>query len=78
MPKEASNHFGQKLMPFLKAVAYSNPDLPFEEQTDIPPEIRKAIIVCQGKLTKKYEYIMEMRKAQERLIQKSEEYMAQI
>ena len=31
MPKEASNHFGQKLKPFLKAVAYSNPDLPFED-----------------------------------------------
>lgn len=32
MPKEASNHFGSKLKPFIKAVAYSNPDLAFADQ----------------------------------------------
>jgi len=31
MPKEASNHFGEQLMPFVKAVAFSNPSLPFEQ-----------------------------------------------
>lgn len=31
MPKEASNHFGERLMPFVKAVVESNPDLPFAE-----------------------------------------------
>lgn len=31
MPKEASNHFGEQLMPFVKQVAYSNSELPFEE-----------------------------------------------
>jgi alpha-aminoadipic semialdehyde synthase len=39
MPKEASNHFGEKLMPFIKAVALSNPERPFEEMNDLPPEI---------------------------------------
>jgi alpha-aminoadipic semialdehyde synthase len=29
MPKEASNHFGEQLMPFVRAVAYSNSDLVF-------------------------------------------------
>lgn len=54
MPKEASNHFGEKLMPFVKAVANSNPELPFEEMSDVPPEIRKAILCCHGKLTPSY------------------------
>lgn len=30
MPKEASNHFGEQLMPFVKAVANSNSELPFD------------------------------------------------
>lgn len=30
MPKEASNHFGEKLMPFVISVANSNFDLPFD------------------------------------------------
>lgn len=31
MPKEASNHFGEQLMPFVLAVAHSNPELPFAD-----------------------------------------------
>lgn len=31
MPKEASNHFGACLMPFVERVVKSNFDLPFEE-----------------------------------------------
>lgn len=54
MPKEASNHFGERLRPFLKAVACSNPELPFEEQNDLPPEIRRAVTMCHGKLTERY------------------------
>lgn len=30
MPKEASNHFGEQLMPFVKAITNSNPELPFD------------------------------------------------
>ena len=30
MPKEASNHFGERLFPFAKAVAYSDPTRPFD------------------------------------------------
>jgi hypothetical protein len=30
MPKEASNHFGEKLMPFVKAIVNSNSSLPFD------------------------------------------------
>lgn len=65
MPKEASNHFGEKLMPFVKAVALSDFSLPFELQNDLPPEIKKAVICCHGKLTPSYEYIAELRKLRE-------------
>jgi len=65
MPKEASNHFGDKLVPFTKAVALSNPDASFEEMTDLPPEIRNALICCHGELTPKFKYIEEMRKIRE-------------
>ena len=61
MPKEASNHFGEQLFPFLRNVIYSNPNLPFEEMNDIPPEIKNAIICCHGKLTPDYEYIAKLR-----------------
>lgn len=65
MPKEASNHFGEKLYPFAKAVVNSDPTLPFEKMTDIPEEIRNAIICVHGELTPNYRYIMRMRKLRE-------------
>lgn len=48
MPKEASNHFGEKLFPFAKAVASSDPTKPYEEMNDLPPEIKKAVICAHG------------------------------
>lgn len=65
MPKEASNHFGEQLMPFVAAVAASDPAPPFDEQNDLPPEIRNAVICAHGALTPKYEYITELRKLRE-------------
>lgn len=65
MPKEASNHFGEKLMPFVRDVVFSNPELPFEEMKDLPPEIRNAVICCHGHLTPKFGYIEELRKIRE-------------
>jgi alpha-aminoadipic semialdehyde synthase len=78
MPKEASNHFGEKLMPFVKAVALSDPNLPIEEMNDVPPEIKKAIICCHGKLTPNYEYIAELRKLREQAKRHQENYMAHV
>lgn len=78
MPKEASNHFGEKLFPFVKAVTFSNPDLPFEEMNDIPNEIRNAIICSHGKLAPNYEYIMEIRRVNEKLSQNQNDYMQKI
>lgn len=61
MPKEASNHFGSKLMPFVEAVVKSDFSKPFEEQTDLPPEIYGACITAHGKLTPNYEYIWKLK-----------------
>lgn len=65
MPKEASNHFGEKLFPFAKAVVNSDPTLPYEQINDIPPEIKNAIICAHGELTPPYRYIMRMRQFRE-------------
>ena len=65
MPKEASNHFGSKLMPFVERVVRSDINLPFAEQTDLPPEIYGAIITAHGELTPDYAYIQMLREANE-------------
>ena len=78
MPKEASNHFGEQLMPFVRAVAYSNPGLPFDDQVDLPIEIRNAVICCHGELTPKYRYITDLRLIREKARQHKEEYMQHV
>jgi len=57
MPKEASNHFGSQLMPFVEAVVRSDFSKPFAEQTDLPVEIYGACITAHGQLTPDYAYI---------------------
>ena len=65
MPKEASNHFGSKLIPFVEAVVRSDFGKPFAEQTDLPEEIRNAVITAHGALTPDYAYIQSLREANE-------------
>jgi alpha-aminoadipic semialdehyde synthase len=63
MPKEASNHFGQALFPFVSAVANSNIDDAFSSQQEsLPAAITGATICCHGQLTPKYSYIADLRK----------------
>jgi len=57
MPKEASNHFGSKLLPFVEAVVNSDCNRSYEELDDLPEEIREAMIAVNGKLCPSYEYI---------------------
>lgn len=78
MPKEASNHFGERLMPFVKAVVDSDPSLPFAEQSDLPTEIKNAIICTHGELTPDYKYIMDLRLIREQAKRHQEEYMAKV
>ena len=72
MPKEASNHFGSKLMPFVEKVVRSDFALPFENQQDLPVEIYNAIITCHGALTPNYTYIEKLREANEMIARRSD------
>jgi len=65
MPKEASNHFGSKLLPFVQQVVKSDFSKPFAQQDDLPEEVKNAVIVAHGELTPDYEYIKHLREANE-------------
>jgi alpha-aminoadipic semialdehyde synthase len=77
MPVEASNHFGDKMFPFVEAIVNSNFDLPFEEQTDLPEEIRNAVITVGGKLAPNYQYIQVLRERNEDLKKQEEQFEAE-
>jgi len=58
LPREASADFSQVLKPFLPALARCDFGAPFEA-CDLPPEIKRAVIAYQGRLTPDYQYIQE-------------------
>jgi len=68
MPREASNHFGSKLLPFVVPVCKSDISKPWADQeADLPGEIYNAIITAGGKLTPQYGFIANLREANEKL-----------
>lgn len=58
LPRKASTDFSQVLKPFIPAIARCDFSTPFQE-CNLPPEIKRAIIAYQGKLTPDYQYIQE-------------------
>ena len=58
LPREASTDFSRVLKPFIPAMARCDLSAPFED-CDLPPEIKRAVIAYQGKLTPDYRYIQE-------------------
>ncbi len=56
LPREASADFSRILKPYIPAIARCDMSVPLQE-LDLPPEIRRAVIVYQGKLTPEYQYI---------------------
>lgn len=48
--------FGKALKNWIADIARSDMNKPFDEQ-ELIPEIKKAVIACDGKLTPNYEYI---------------------
>jgi saccharopine dehydrogenase (NAD+, L-lysine-forming) len=56
LPREASASFGETLLDFIPALAKADFKASFEE-LDLPREIKDAIIVYRGELTKNYEYL---------------------
>jgi len=58
LPREASTYFSGILQPFLPTIAHCDYSTPFDE-LDLPPEIKRAVIVHRGQLTPEYEYILQ-------------------
>ncbi len=56
IPKEASEYFSSVLKNFLPAIAEADFSLPFEK-LNLPPELRRAVIVYKGELTPDYRYL---------------------
>ena len=66
VPADASKHFGDCLLEFIPKLAHSDGSKPFEEQDDLPPELKSAMITCHGELTPAYRYINQLRESSER------------
>lgn len=66
LPKDASDHFGNKLYPFIKGILFSKYAEPLEQQ-NLPPEIERAVIANNGDLTAKFKYIGHLRRANEEM-----------
>lgn len=56
LPLEASKAFGDALLPFVEAIAKADFSVDFEA-LDLPKEIKRALILHEGKLTPDYQYI---------------------
>jgi alpha-aminoadipic semialdehyde synthase len=56
LPREASTDFSRILRPFIPAIARCDFSASFEE-SNLPPEIKRAVIAYQGQLTPEYRYI---------------------
>lgn len=58
LPKESSTSFSSSLLPFIESIANADYSVSFTE-LNLLPEIKKAVIVYQGKLTSDYKYLKE-------------------
>ncbi len=56
LPREASEEFSSSLARFLPSIARAEYDVPFE-QLNLPPEIRRAVILQRGRFTPEYTYL---------------------
>jgi alpha-aminoadipic semialdehyde synthase len=61
LPLDASAHFGQQLLPFLKVLSESDGSLPFAQQNDLPLPLKHAVITAGGALTPNFAYIQSLR-----------------
>jgi len=56
LPAEATEFFGESLLPFIPALAKADYSLSFEK-LNIPAEFKNAVITHQGKLTPNFSYL---------------------
>lgn len=67
-PREATQWFGDHLLPYVENVVRSDPQKPIDENSDLAPEVRRAVVASHGKLTPSFQYIAELRKFREKSI----------
>ena len=65
LPRESSTSFSETLLDYIPALAKTDFTVPFEN-LQLPKELKDAVIVYQGKLTKDYEYLKEHLSGEER------------
>jgi len=71
LPKEASMHFGDMLLPFLPDVVNSNQNATYEQMgNDLPREVYSAVVTANGKLAPPFEYINKLRQRNESTVNK--------
>jgi alpha-aminoadipic semialdehyde synthase len=58
LPRESSTSFSETLLDYIPALAKADFTVSFNE-LELPQELKDAVIVYQGKLTKDYEYLKE-------------------
>ena len=56
LPRDSTLHFGESLAPFLPGLAGMDRTSSFDELA-LAPELKKAVIVWNGKLTDDYRYL---------------------
>ena len=64
IPVDATNYFGESLLPWVESLVYNDASVPFEEQK-LPQPLKNAIVTCHGKLSPHHEYIATLRKQRE-------------
>lgn len=64
LPRESSTSFSETLLDYIPALAKADFTVPFEN-LDLPQELKDAVIVYQGSLTKDYEYLKEHLQSEE-------------
>ena len=65
---DSSTHFGSKLLPFIENLAFADNSLEPKKQ-GLLPEMERAMISWNGKLTEKFSYIWRLREAHDKLKQ---------
>jgi alpha-aminoadipic semialdehyde synthase len=65
LPRDASEHFGNALMPLLPSLLQSKGSSQPDDMADLPPELRRACIASHGQMQAKWNYITRMRLANE-------------
>jgi alanine dehydrogenase len=58
LPRDSSTSFSETLFDYIPALAKADFTVPFDK-LELPPELKDAVIVYQGSLTKDYEYLKE-------------------